>query len=349
MLFGKKSATIGLDIGSSQIKVVEVQRTGKGLTLLNYGIAPLLPEAIVEGEIMDRTLVIDTIRTLLDSRQIKNNNVISAVSGRGVIVKRINMDKLKEQEARERIKWEAEQHVPFEISDVVLDFQIINPDLGNNQMEVLLVAARNETVNAHLDLLSGAGLNPLLLDYGAFAVQNAFEANYDQPADEILALVNIGADGTNINFIKNGVPYFTRDLPMASNSCLQLMQKNLGISFEQASELIKGEPVSDVSQESADSVFQSFADDFASSIERTLSFLAMSGGGERMSRIYMSGGGAMIPSLQDHLKERFGIPVEVINPLQKISYDPGLFGATSVEKISPVLTLALGLGLREVK
>lgn len=349
MLFGKKSATVGLDIGSSQIKVVEVQRTGKGLTLLNYGIAPLLPEAIVEGEIMDRTLVIDTIRTLLDSRQIKNNNVISAVSGRGVIVKRINMDKLKEQEARERIKWEAEQHVPFEISDVVLDFQIINPDLGNNQMEVLLVAARNETVNAHLDLLSGAGLNPLLLDYGAFAVQNAFEANYEMPADEILALVNIGADGTNINFIKNGVPYFTRDLPMASNSCLQLIQKNLGISFEQASELIKGEPVSDISQESTDSVFQSFADDFASSIERTLSFLAMSGGGERMSRIYMSGGGSMIPSLQDHLKERFGIPAEVINPLQKISYDPGLFGATAAEKISPVLTLALGLGLREVK
>jgi type IV pilus assembly protein PilM len=349
MLFGKKSATVGLDIGSSQIKVVEVQKTGKGMTLLNYGIAPLLPEAIVEGEIMDRTLVIDTIRTLLESRQIKNNNVVSAVSGRGVIVKRINMDKLKEQEARERIKWEAEQHVPFEISDVVLDFQIINPDLGNNQMEVLLVAARNETVNAHLDLLSGAGLNPLLLDYGAFAVQNAFEANYDMPADEIIALVNIGADGTNINFIKNGVPYFTRDLPMASNSCLQLMQKNLGISYEQATELIKGEPVSDISQESAESVFQSFADDFASSIERTLSFLAMSGGGERMGRIYLSGGGSMIPSLQNHLKERFGIPVEVVNPLQKVSYDPGLFGATAAEKISPVLTLALGLGLREVK
>jgi len=349
MLFGKKSATIGLDIGSSQIKIVEIQKTGKGLVLQNYGIAPLLPEAIVEGEIMDRTLVIDTIKTLFETRQIKSNNVISCVSGRGVIVKRINMDKMKEQEARERIKWEAEQHVPFEISDVVLDFQIINPDLGNNQMEVLLVAARNETVNVHLDLLSGAGLNPMLLDYGAFAVQNAFEANYDMPVDEILALVNIGADNTNINFIKNGVPYFTRDLPMASNSCLQLMQKNLGISFEQASELIKGETVSDVSQESAASVFQSFSDDFASSIERTLSFLAMSGGGERMSRIYLSGGGAMIPSLQDHLKERFGIPTEVVNPLQKISYDPGLFGAVATEKVSPILTLAIGLGLREVK
>ncbi len=349
MLFGKKSATIGLDIGSSQIKIVEIQKTGKGLALLNYGIAPLLPEAIVEGEIMDRTLVIDTIRTLLETRQIKSNNVITSVSGRGVIVKRINMDKMKEQEARERIKWEAEQHVPFEISDVVLDFQIINPDSGNNQMEVLLVAARNETINVHLDLLSGAGLNPILLDYGAFAVQNAFEANYEMPADEIIALVNIGADNTNINFIKNGVPYFTRDLPMASNTCLQLMQKNLGISYEQATELIKGETVSDVSQESAASVFQSFSDDFASSIERTLSFLAMSGGGERMSRIYMSGGGALIPSLQDHLKERFGIPVEIVNPLQKISYDPGLFGAVASEKVSPILTLAIGLGLREVK
>ena len=349
MLFGKKPATIGLDIGSSQIKIVEIQKTGKGLSLVNYGIAPLLPEAIVEGEIMDRTLVIDTIKTLLETRQIKSNNVVTAVSGRGVIVKRINMDRMKEQEARERIKWEAEQHVPFEISDVVLDFQIINPDSGNNQMEVLLVAARNETVNVHLDLLSGAGLNPILLDYGAFAVQNAFEAGYEMPADEIIALVNVGADNTNINFVKNGVPYFTRDLPMASNSCLQLMQKNLGISYEQATELIKGETVSDVSQESAASVFQSFSDDFASSIERTLSFLAMSGGGERMSRIYMSGGGALIPSLQDHLKERFGIPVEIMNPLQKISYDPGLFGAVATEKISPILTLAIGLGLREVK
>lgn len=349
MLFGKKSATVGLDIGSSQIKVVEIQKTGKGLALLNYGIAPLLPEAIVEGEIMDRTLVIDTIRTLFETRQIKNSNVISAVSGRGVIVKRITMDKMKEQEARERIKWEAEQHVPFEISDVVLDFQIINPNVGTNQMEVLLVAARNETVNVHLDLLSGAGLNPILLDYGAFAVQNTFEANYEMPGEEIVALVNIGADNTNINFVKNEVPYFTRDLPMASNACLQLMQKNLGVSFEQASELIKGEMVSDVSQESAASVFRSFADDFASSVERTLSFLAMSGGGEKMSRIFLSGGGALIPSLQDHLKEKFGIPVEIVNPLQKVSYDPGLFGATASEKISPILTLAIGLGLREVK
>jgi len=349
MLFGKKSATVGLDIGSSQIKVVEIQKTGKGLALLNYGIAPLLPEAIVEGEIMDRTLVIDTIRTLFETRQIKNSNVISAVSGRGVIVKRITMDKMKEQEARERIKWEAEQHVPFEISDVVLDFQIINPNVGTNQMEVLLVAARNETVNVHLDLLSGAGLNPILLDYGAFAVQNAFEANYEMPGEEIVALVNIGADNTNINFVKNEVPYFTRDLPMASNACLQLMQKNLGVSFEQASELIKGEIVSDVSQESAASVFRSFADDFASSVERTLSFLAMSGGGEKMSRIFLSGGGALIPSLQDHLKEKFGIPVEIVNPLKKVSYDPGLFGATASEKISPILTLAIGLGLREVK
>jgi len=322
------------------------------VSLVNYGIAPLLPEAIVEGEIMDRTLVIDTIRTLLETRQIKSNNVITAVSGRGVIVKRINMDKMKEQEARERIKWEAEQHVPFEISDVVLDFQIINPDSGNNQMEVLLVAARNETVNVHLDLLSGAGLNPILLDYGAFAVQNAFEASYEMPADEIIALGQYRGRITPTSILfKNGRALLsTRDRPhWPRNSCLQLMQKNLGISYEQASELIKGETVSDVSQESAASVFQSFSDDFASSIERTLSFLAMSGGGERMSRIYMSGGGALIPSLQDHLKERFGIPVEIINPLQKISYDPGLFGAVASEKVSPILTLAIGLGLREVK
>lgn len=349
MVFGKKAATLGLDIGSNQIKLVEIQRTGKGFTLSNYGIAPLLPEAIVEGEVMDRTLVIDTIKNLFETRKVKSNDVVSAVSGRGVIVKRITMDKLKEQEARERIKWEAEQHVPFEISDVTLDFQILNPDIGNNQMEVLLVAAKNETVNIQLDLLSGAGLNPVAMDYGAFAVQNAYEANYDVSAEEIVALVHIGADSTNINFVKGGVPYFTRDLPIAGNACLQLIQKNLGVSYDQASELIKGEVVSDVSADSSASVFNSFAEDFASSIERTLSFLAMSGGGERMSRVVMSGGGSLIPSLQNHLRERFGIPVDIANPLQKIAYDPGLFGAAGTEKLGPILMLAVGLGLREVK
>jgi len=349
MLFGKKSATIGLDIGSSQIKMVEIQKTGKGFALANYGMVALLPEAIVEGEIMDRTLVIDTIKNLLETRKVKSHDVVSAISGRGVIVKRITMDKLKEQEARDRMKWEAEQHVPFDISDVTLDFQILNPDTGNNQMEVLLVAAKNETVNSQLDLLSGAGLNPVLMDYSAFAVQNAYEANYDVAPEEIVALVHIGADGTNINFVKAGIPYFTRDLPMAGNACLQLIQKNLGISYEQATELIKGETVADVSADSAASVFTSFAEDFASSIERTLSFLAMSGGGERMSRVVMSGGGALIPSLQDHLKERFGIPVDIVNPLQKITFDPNLFGAAGSEKVAPILTLAIGLGLREVK
>jgi len=349
MVFGKKAANIGLDIGSNQIKMVEIARTGKGYSLVNFGIAPLLPEAIVEGEIMDRTLVIDTIKNLFETRKVKSNDVISAVSGRGVIVKRITMDKLKEQEARERMKWEAEQHVPFDISDVTVDFQILNPDTGNNQMEVLLVAAKNETINAQLDLLSGAGLNPVAMDYGAFAVQNAYEANYNIPAEEMVALVHIGADSTNINFVKEGIPYFTRDLPIAGNACLQLIQKNLGLSYDQASELIKGQEVSDVSADSRASVFNSFAEEFASSIERTLSFLAMSGGGERMSRVMMSGGGALIPMLQDHLKERFGIPVEIINPLQKLSFENSLFGTSGTEKVAPILTLAIGLGLREVK
>ncbi|MRR52214.1 MAG: type IV pilus assembly protein PilM [Rhodocyclaceae bacterium] len=349
MLFGKKAATIGLDIGSHQIKVVEIQKGGKGLSLVNYGIAPLLPEAIVEGEIMDRGLVVDTIKTLFETRKIKGNEVVSAVSGRGVIVKRIPMDKMKEQEARERIKWEAEQHIPFDIADVVLDFQILNPDTGNNQMEVSLVAAKNETVNGHLDLLSGAGLNPAILDYGAFAVQNAFELNYSPAPDEIVALVHIGADITNINFVKGTVPFFTRDLPVAGNACLQLIQKNLGLSYDQAAELIKGEAVPDVTAESSAEVFGNFAGDFASQIERTLSFLAMSGGGEKMNRMYLSGGGALIPSLQAQLADKFQIPVELFNPLQKITYDPNLFGAAGPDKVAPMLTLAIGLGVREVK
>ncbi|MEW6684784.1 MAG: type IV pilus assembly protein PilM [Candidatus Edwardsbacteria bacterium] len=349
MLFGKKKSTVGLDIGSHQIKVVEIQKDKKGARLLNYGIAPLAPEAIVEGEIMDRGLVIEAIKNLLETQHIKCRDVVSAISGRGVIVKRIMVERMKESEARERMKWEAEQHVPFAITDVSLDFQILNPEAGENQMEVLLVAVKNETINTLVDLITAAGLNPVVIDCGVFAMQNVFETNYESLPEEMIALVNIGADMTNINFVKNSIPAFTRDLPIAGNSCAQQIQKNLGLSFEQSLNLMKGEEVKETTQENAKSVIRSFTSDFAGGIERTLSFLSASGESEKMSRIFLSGGGALIPGVEEFLKEHFGIPVEILNPLRKIGFDPALFGVTGAERVAPILTTAIGLGLKEVR
>jgi type IV pilus assembly protein PilM len=348
MFLKKPQIGVGLDIGSSLIKVVEISGSGKTVTLTNYGIATLLPEAIVEGEIMDRDVVIDTIRTLFDTKNIKKREVASAVSGRGVIVKKILMERMKESEARERIQWEAEQHIPFDINDVTLDFKILNPEANAEQMEVLLVAVKNETVNSYLGLITSAGLSPSLIDIGFFALQNAFEWNYTSPPGEVVALINIGADVTSINVVKDHSPFFTRDLPTAGNQCLQLMQKNLGLSSEQAGALLKGETLEGLSLEASRPVFESFATEFASGLERTFSFLSAAGEAIKVGQLYLAGGNANIPGLVEFLQQRFTIPTSILNPLQRVTYDPRLFSGTSTARVAPILSAAVGLALREV-
>jgi len=348
MFLKKSQIGVGLDIGSSLIKVVELTGSGKTVTLTNYGIAPLLPEAIVEGEIMDRDVVIDTIRTLFETKNIKKREVASAVSGRGVIVKKIVMERMKEAEARERIQWEAEQHVPFDINDVTLDFKILNPEASTEQMEVLLVAVKNETVNSYLGLITSAGLSPSLVDVGFFALQNAYEWNYPTPSGTVIALINIGADVTSINVIKDHAPYFTRDLPTAGNQCLQLLQKNLGLSSEQANALLRGETLEGLSPEASRPVFENFSAEFASGVERTFSFLSAAGETIKVSQLYLAGGNANIPGLVQFLQQRLGTPTSVLNPLQRLNCDERLFAGTLKDRIAPILSAAVGLALREV-
>lgn len=348
MFLKKARIGVGLDIGSSLIKVVELTGSGKAITLTNYGIAPLLPEAIVEGEIMDRDVVIDTIRTLFETKNIKKKEVSTSVSGRGVIVKKILMERMKETEARERIQWEAEQHVPFDINDVTLDFKILNPEVSTEQMEVLLVAVKNETVNSYLGLITSAGLSPTLIDVGFFALQNAYEWNYTPTSGSVVALINIGADVTSINVVKDHSPFFTRDLPTAGNQCLQLLQKNLGLSSEQASALLRGESLEGLSPEASRPVFESFASEFASGVERTFSFLSAAGEAIKINQILLAGGNATIPGLVGFMQQRFSISTSILNPLQRIAFDPRLFAGTSTERVAPILSAAVGLALREV-
>ena len=344
-MLSRSRTHIGLDIGSSHIKVTELAYAKKIPRLVNFGISPLISDAIVDGEVMDRPVVVETVRTLLDSRGINGREVTSAISGRGVIVKRITMEKMKESEARKQIRWEAEQHVPYDIRDVSLDFEIVNPDVGESQMEVMLVAAKSEKVTAHVSLLKEIGLIPLALDVGAFAVQNSFETSYETLPGELIALVHVGAELTNINFLVDGMSYFSRDIPTASNDCSERIQRTLGLSKDKAHIILRGGEVEEsLSDRKLQKVFGSFAEDMAVGIERALPYLP--GDSERVDRMFLSGGGATIPSLATNLHERFQIPVEIMNPLNGIEYDPELFAGHSVEQIAPALALALGLSLR---
>src|SRR5262249_6464905 len=227
MFFGKKQSLVGLDIGSHSVKVVELEaQSNKQHKLVNWGVSQPLAEAIVAGEIMDPQLVADAISNLLESRGIRNKQVSAAVSGRAVIVKKIAMNKLSPEDAQQAVYWEAEQHVPYDINDVSLDFEILGAAPNDpKQMQVLLVAAKKEMVLSFSDLIREAGLQPLIVDVDSFAVQNAIEANYDFGPDEVVAILNIGAEITNIDIVKAGVPYFTKDLQLGGNTFVEATQR----------------------------------------------------------------------------------------------------------------------------
>ena len=346
MFFNRSKSVVGLDIGSSSIKVVELESNGDSHRLRDYGSAELLPEAIVDGEVMDRQLVVETIQNLFESKKIRTRRVVSAVSGRAVIVKKILMDRLAEEDAREAIHWEAEQHVPYDINDVSLDFQILEGEVNPKQMQVLLVAAKRDMLNAHADLIREAGLTPVVIDVDSFAVQNAVLANYDFAPEEVVALVNIGAEITNINIIQNGVPLFTQDLSLGGNSFVEAVMKKHNVSQAEAMAAIRGEeaPAFDLP-----AVIQPVCEDLAMAIERSIVYLKTSGDTERITRILLSGGGVRIPGILDFLSRRHQVPVEVVDPLKRVGYDAALFAGHDPRVVAPALTVGIGLALRKAE
>jgi type IV pilus assembly protein PilM len=345
-LFSRKSNTsIGLDIGSSLIKIVEIDHSKGDPILKNYGVTKLPPEAIVEGEIMDRSLVIEGIQECLVRANVTKQNVITAVSGRAVIVKKIIMDKMNPDDAKEAIFWEAEQHVPFDIDDVCLDFQVLKDDVGANQMEILLVAAKKEMVNTHADLIRDAGLNPVIIDVDSFAVQNAYEFTSGTSYERVTGLINIGSDVTNINIVQNNIPLFTRDLSVGSNAFIEALQRELGVSFEEAELMISGENEMEDSERCRE-VVSGAAEELSMGIERSLSFLRTAGDAEQLDDTVLSGGGARIPWLREILSEKHSMEFVINDPLKSIERDEGLAESEELDRLSPLLSVSLGLALR---
>ena len=347
MLFGKKQSLIGLDIGSHTVKVAELETQPKhGHRLVNWGISAPLAEAIVDGEIMDRQLVIDAISNLLESRGIATRNVVAAVSGRAVIVKKITMNKLSADDAQQAVYWEAEQHVPYDINDVSLDFEILGPAPNDpKQMQVLLVAAKKDMVMSFSDLMREAGLTPLVVDVDSFATQNALELNYDFRPDEVVACLNIGSEITNINITQAGVPYFTKDLQVGGSTFVDAVQRKFNLSQSEAAAAVRGE--SGTAVEMAP-VIEQACEGLATALERAQAYLRTAGEAGQITRIMLCGGSAMTPGVPEFLNRRFGVPAEIANPLTRVNYDPALFAGQDVRRVAPLLTVGIGLALRRL-
>jgi len=345
MFFGKKQSLIGLDIGSHTVKVAELESHPKhGHKLVNWGISAPLAEAIVDGEIMDRQLVVDAISNLLESRAITTRNVVAAVSGRAVIVKKITMNKLSAEDAQQAVYWEAEQHVPYDINDVSLDFEILGPAPNDpKQMQVLLVAAKKDMVMAFSDLMREAGLNPLIVDVDSFAAQNALDANYEFGPEEVVATLNVGSEITNINITQSGVPYFTKDLQIGGSGFTEAVQRKFSLSQAEAAAATRGE--SGASHDIVP-VIEQACEGLATALERAQAYLRTAGEAGAITRIMVCGGAALTPGVPEYLNRRFGVPAEIANPLARVQYDPALFAGQDVNKVAPLLTVGIGLALR---
>jgi type IV pilus assembly protein PilM len=340
-LFGKKTS-VGLDIGSGFVKMVEVDHSGDQPEVSRVAIEPLLPDAIVEGEVMDPGLVADTVRNLFDRVGIKVRDVITAVGGHDVIIKKIEMDRMKESDAREVIRWEAEQHVPFDIKSVELDFQILNPMEEGLQMEVILVAAKKELVDNKMALLADAGLGAAVIDVDAFALHNAFERNYPEAMEGIVALVNVGHEVTNVNILEEGVPILTRDIPFGSRRIREDLQRERGLTAEQAEDIVQARRDF---EDLAHFVGQA-TDEVAVGIERASAFLMTRQSGEGLGTIYLSGGGSRIPGMTTALSERMNVETHRVNPFERTPVRPDAAVGLSLDEAAPMLLLPLGLALR---
>jgi len=342
-LFSRKKTTVALDIGSGLIKLVVVTHGSGDPVLSKVAYTSVVDDAIVEGEIMDPGIVADAIRGLMASAGVKTKHVVIAVGGRDVIIKKIQMDRMTEAEARSVIRWEAEQHVPFDMENVELDFQILDPEGEGLQMTVLLVAAKRELVENKVSLLAEAGLTPSIIDVDAFAIHNAFEINYPDEMRGVVGLVNIGHEMTNVNILEDGIPVLTRDLPLGTRRFREDMQRERGISADEADQLLQGVERNEL----LDPFLESRGEELAVGIERAAAFLqSASRSATGISRLWLTGGGGRIPGLAKVLGDRLRLPVELANPLARVRVAEGVFATMDPDEISPLLMLPIGLALR---
>ena len=350
-LFGGGKQLAGLDIGSSCIKIAEIEDTPKGRVLSRFSQMPLAKGVIVDGAVAEPEILIKTIKALYKQSGCRRKKVVTSISGHAVIVKKVTFAQMDEEELRELIHDEAGKYLPFDdMATVDYDCQIIGDNPYNpTQMEVLLVAAKKEIIEGYTEVIEAAGLVPVIMDVDSFALETMYEENYEFEENEVAILINIGASITNLNAVKGGISIFTRDFTLGVNSVTEAIAQNLGISFEEA-EKAKIDGFGD--DEQARRVFRegliAYADPICSEIERSVDYFRSTFGAETIKHILLSGGGALIPGVTANLAERLSIDTEIIDPFQKITCDAKILKKESAELIGPIAAVSVGLALRKV-
>ncbi len=346
MLFGGKDS-IGLDIGSSYIKTVKLKEAKGSYELELFNVHPLPPELIVDGSIIDSLRLVDSLKESIRKANIKTRNVAIAIAGHSsVIIKRISLPEMSEEELSESIKFEAEQYVPFDIEDVNLDFQILGPKEEPGQMDVVLVAVKKDIINEYISVVKEAGLNPIVVDIDAFALENMYGINYEIEPGKNVALLNIGASTINLGILKGGISVFTRDSSLGSNLHTEALQREFNISYENAERLKRGEPIENISQDDADSVIEAASEEILNEIIRSFDYFRSTTIHEDISEVVLSGGCALIKNFASMISEKSGIETKIVEPFRNIKI-PKKIDSVYVEEMAPMMAVAVGLALRK--
>ena len=350
-MFRRAKALVGLDIGSSAVKAVELKPVGKSFKVTAFGTEALPPDSIVDGAIIDGAAVADAIRRLFEGRGIKTKDVAASLSGNAVIVKKISLPIMSDAELAESIYWEAEQYIPFDIQDVNLDYQILDRGdaaSGKGTMDVLLVAAKKEKIADYTGVIAQAGRSAVVVDVDAFALQNAYEVNYGIDPSAVIVLLNAGASATNINILQGDQSVFTRDISIGGNAYTEALQRELNLPFETADALKRGLPVDGVTYDDARPVLRAVTENVMLEIQKTFDFFKATAASDKIDRIMLSGGASRAEAFTQMLTDRFEAPVEAFDPFRKVSFDAKKFKTESAADVAPTVAVAVGLALRRV-
>jgi type IV pilus assembly protein PilM len=346
-VFRRATSLVGLDIGSSAVKAVELKAAGRSYKVTAFGSEPLPPDSIVDGAIIDGAAVADAIRRLFDGQGIRTREVAASLSGNAVIVKKITLPAMTEAELAESIYWEAEQYIPFDIQDVNLDYQVLDGgEKGSNgSMDVLLVAAKKEKIADYTGVIAQAGRTAVVVDVDAFALQNAYEANYGIEPGAVVVLLNAGAGATNINILNGDQSVFTRDVSIGGNAYTEALQRELNLPLDAADRLKRGASVDGATFDDARPVLRAVSENVLLEIQKTFDFFKATAASDRIDRIVISGGASRAEGFSEMLTERFEAPVEVFDPFKRVTFDTKKRGDNPAD-IAPTAAVAVGLALR---
>ena len=345
----KGAYLIGLDIGSSSVKFVELRERKGNPVVHQLGIVPLSPETIVEGAIIDSYDLINAIKQLASAYRIKNKKVAISVSGTPVIVKRLTLAYMTDKELAEAIDWEVERYLPFDLSEVNIDYHVIKSDEKRNQLDVLIAAVKKETIDEYVSVVSEAGFKLKVVDVDAFAVQNAYTFSNDSEENETVILVNIGASLMNINILDSGETMFTRDIALGGDSFTKEIQKQVGKTFEEAEQMKTSMKMDNAQEIIVENVLNMAKASLTSEILKSINFYNSTFEGKEVKKIVLSGGTALMDGLAEHIETSLNIPTNVMNPFSVLEMNEKTVDMDLVESSAPAFAVAFGLALRRDK